>query len=175
VTLVGLTFSDRELLSIDNRIQQLLPLPMGALKTPQPKLNDVGVSSSLMIDIVVCGAHMDNLPLNWQLTTRGARFKEATTTAANYALHQLPSGQPLRPALVEDNENGQTIEVEVWSIPNAELGSFVKHIPAPLGIGKVTLCDGRELSGFVCADGGTAGAINITSSGGWRAFLSEQG
>jgi len=173
ITLVGPTFSDRELLSIANRIQTSLPLPMGALQTPQPELSKLVVESGRNVDIVVCGAHMDKLPLNAQLTSRGATFIEATRTASYYALYRLPGGPPLRPALVEDKKNGQAIEVEVWSIPVTELGSLVKQIPAPLGIGKVTLVNGRELAGFVCVEGGTDKAENITAYGGWRSYISQ--
>ena len=173
ITLVGPTFSDRDLLSVANRIQHILPLPMGALQASQPVLNASATGSSRMIDIVVCGAHMDKLPLNTQLTLRGATFSEATKTASKYALYKLPGDSPLRPALVEDEQNGQAIDVEVWSIPATELGSFVKCIPAPLGIGKITMSDGRELSGFVCTEGGTHGAENITAYGGWRAYISD--
>lgn len=173
VTVVGPTFSDRELLSIGNRIQKLLPLTMGALKTPQPELSEISASSNRTVDIVVCGAHMSNLPLNWQLTSRGATISERTTTASNYALYRLPGDIPLRPAMVLDEENGQAIEVEVWSVPTAELGSFVNQIPAPLGIGKITLSDGRIVSGFICAEGGVSDAENITHHGGWRSFLSN--
>ena len=173
VTLVGPAYGDRELLSIANRIQQVLPLPMGALQAKQPEMNASINNGSRMIDIVVCGAHMNNLPLNAQLTMRGATFSELTETAPKYSLFRLSGGSTERPALVEDIDSGQAIEVEVWSIPRKELGSFVKHIPSPLGIGKVTLSDGRELSGFVCAEGGTRDGQNITEYGGWRAFLSQ--
>ena len=63
------------------------------------------------------------------------------------------------------------IEVEVWSVPAAEFGSFVAGIPAPLGIGKLELEDGRWLSGFLCEPYGLEGATEITVLGGWRKYI----
>lgn len=76
----------------------------------------------------------------------------------------------MRPALVKDKSHGQQIEVEIWSVPAAELGSFVAGIPAPLGIGKVMLEDGRQVSGFIAAEGSIHDAENISKYGSWRAY-----
>jgi allophanate hydrolase len=67
--------------------------------------------------------------------------------------------------------NGAAIAVEVWDLPLAEVGSFLALIPAPLGLGSVTLADGRSVHGFVCEAHALAGARDITAFGGWRAFL----
>ena len=72
-----------------------------------------------------------------------------------------------------DHENGVQIEVEVWTIPATEFGSFVADIPAPLGIGKVQLEDGRMVSGFICEPYGLEGAKDISDLGGWRAYQSS--
>lgn len=61
--------------------------------------------------------------------------------------------------------------MEVWSLPTRELGSFVAAIPAPLGIGKVELADGRWESGFICDSYGLEGATDISEFGGWRSWL----
>jgi len=42
-----------------------------------------------------------------------------------------------------------------------------------LGIGKVTLADGRVVPGFVCEELGTVGATDITAYGGWKAWLAR--
>ncbi|MBE01621.1 allophanate hydrolase [uncultured Marinobacter sp.] len=174
VTLVGEAFSDRRLLSIGNRIRQILPLPMGALGTKVAPTAAPPCGTGEYTELVVCGAHMEGLPLNWQLTERGATLKARTRTAACYSLYALAGGPPLRPGLVRDEDNGRAIEVEVWSLPTTELGSFVAAIPDPLGIGKVELADGRWVSGFICEAAGLAGAENITASGGWRHWLATQ-
>ncbi|HLA71162.1 MAG TPA: hypothetical protein VK624_06595, partial [Steroidobacteraceae bacterium] len=58
--------------------------------------------------------------------------------------------------------------------PVEQFGSFVAGIPAPLGIGKVTLDDGTEVSGFVCESLGVAGATDISALGGWRQYLASR-
>ena len=64
-----------------------------------------------------------------------------TTSSPDYKLYALPGEPPHRPGLVrvERNEQGAAIEVEVWELPAREFGSFVAGIPAPLGIGTITL------------------------------------
>lgn len=171
VTLVGNAFEERRLLSIANRIQQLFPLPMGAQSVAQPALSKDAVTDTRSIDLVVCGAHMQGLTLNWQLTERGARFRLATQTSASYRLFRLSNENPSRPALVRDEAQGEAIEVEVWSLPTEQLGSFLTGIAQPLGLGKVELANGRYASGFVCAEGMRGDSEDITSYGGWRSYL----
>jgi len=174
VTLVGDHFSDRMLLSIANRIRQILPLSLGALSLEGDATAAPPCRDSRYTELLVCGAHLEGQPLNWQLTERGGRLKARTSTAASYRLYALAGGPPQRPALVRDEEQGAAIEVEIWSLPTAELGSFVAAIPAPLGIGKVELADGRWVTGFICEEGGLAGAREITACGGWRQWIQQQ-
>jgi allophanate hydrolase len=122
------------------------------------------------ISVAVCGAHLQGLPLNHQLLERGAVLLERTVTAPNYRLYALPGGPPDRPGLMRVDARGAAIEVEVWSVPAAAFGSFVAAIPAPLAIGKLTLADGREVSGFLCEAHATSRAQDISDYGGWRAY-----
>ena len=172
ITLIANHFQDRKLLSIANTLQQHLQLPLGATNLPlSPSQFSTPKKTGNCIEIIVCGAHMQGLPLNWQLTERGGQFLEKTTTTDGYRLYALAGGPPFRPALVFDGEKGSHIEVEVWSIPTVELGSFVEDIPAPLGIGKVKLKDGRTMCGFICESHCIMDAIEITEFGGWRSYL----
>jgi allophanate hydrolase len=43
-----------------------------------------------------------------------------------------------------------------------------------LGIGKVLLEDGREVPGFIAEPRAITGATEITSFGGWRAWLAGE-
>jgi len=174
ITLVGPTFSDRMLMSIANRIQQTLPLKKGALEVMAQPINQILVKHNQTIDVAVCGAHLEGQPLNWQLLERGATLKTKTTTAPIYSMFALAGGPPLRPGLVLSSEkDGDAIEIEIWSMPSTNFGSFVANIPAPLGIGKVTLADSSQVTGFICEPCGIEGAQNITRFGGWRAFLTS--
>jgi allophanate hydrolase len=173
VSIVGRAGSDYELLGLAMRLQRARVKRVGALDAPVPALDQSGApdASADDIPVAVCGAHMLGLPLNHQLTNRGARFLCRTRTNPVYALYALPGGPPHRPGLIRVAHGGAAIEVEVWSVPATEFGSFVNGIPAPLSIGKVELQDGSRVSGFVCEAHAAAGARDITSLGGWRRYL----
>ncbi|MFD2032675.1 allophanate hydrolase [Ancylobacter dichloromethanicus] len=126
------------------------------------------------IAIAVCGAHMAGLPLNGELTQRGARLLRACRTRADYQLYALPGGPPARPGLVRAAEGqGAAIAMEVWALPRVAFGDFIAGIPAPLTIGTVELADGSAVKGFLCEPHGLIGARDITATGGWRAALAE--
>jgi allophanate hydrolase len=87
----------------------------------------------------------------------------------------LPGEPPQRPGLirVNPNEQGVAIEVEVWELPMHELGSFVANIPAPLGIGTLTLANGETVQGFLCEHYAIENAKDISYFGGWRSYLQQ--
>jgi allophanate hydrolase len=170
VTLVADAFNDQKLLSVANRLQTELGGSQGAGCHVFPDASRMPVAYQPDIPLVVCGAHLEGLALNWQLVERGASLMERTFTAAAYRFYALSGGPPYRPGLVR-SEDGAAIGVEVWSVPADQFGSFVAGIPSPLAIGKVELADGRLLSGFLCEASGLNGAEEITSLGGWRAYL----
>jgi allophanate hydrolase len=173
ITLVGPTFSDRALLSIANRIHTSANLPMGASTQPLAASSAPAIGASDRIDVLVCGAHLEGLPLNWQLKERGAVLKSKTLTAAVYRMYALAGGPPFRPGLILDEDQGQAIKVEIWSIPADQFGSFVNGIPSPLGIGKIRVADGSVVSGFICESFGLAGAKEITEYRGWKSYMKE--
>ncbi len=100
---------------------------------------------------------------------------ESTTTSPDYRLYALRGKPPQRPGLVrvEMDEQGVPIEVEVWDLPASEFGSFVAGIPAPLGIGTVTLANGEAVQGFLCERYAIANAEDISRFGGWRGYLQQ--
>ena len=73
--------------------------------------------------------------------------------------------------MVRMAEGGGAIELEVWSLPSDKVGAFVTRIPAPLGLGTVALADGSGVLGFLCESHAIEGARDITSLGGWRAYM----
>lgn len=126
------------------------------------------------VTVAVCGLHMRGFALEPQMTGLGAIFLEEATTAEKYELYNL-STVPSKPGLVRSKEGGSSIALELWQMPVAAFGTFTASIPAPLGIGKIELNDGRIVSGFVCETYATEGAENITSWGGWRAAMTSVG
>jgi allophanate hydrolase len=173
ISLVGRAGSDYELLELADSVQRARVQRVGALDAPLPPVRQSGAGLSAQDDIcvVVCGAHMLGLPLNHQLTSRGARFLRRTRTNPVYALYALPGGPPYRPGMIRVADGGAAIEVEVWAVPAVEFGSFVNGIGPPLTIGKVELQDGTRVSGFICEGYAAEGARDITSLGGWRGYL----
>ncbi|MCH4810139.1 allophanate hydrolase [Vreelandella neptunia] len=177
VTLFGVVFADLTLLSLGRALEARLMLPLGATGVAHPALSEpLTNAQDGTMELVVCGAHLQGLPLNHQLTERGGVLVSSTHSATCYKLFALAGGPPKRPAMLRD-ENGQAIEVEVWRLPIEAVGSFLAGIPAPLGLGQVELADGSWKCGFIC----TAGALNeggeaedITEFGGWRGWLKRQ-
>jgi allophanate hydrolase len=125
--------------------------------------------------VVLVGAHMAGLALNPEVTARGGRFLAATETAPDYRLYALPGGPPARPGLVRVAEGGIALAVEVWAMPQAEIGGFLAGIPAPLGLGRVRLADGTVATGFLAEAVAVAGAEDISGFGGWRGYLAARG
>ncbi len=114
------------------------------------------------------------MPLNSQLTDRGATLVAATETAVHYRLFALPGTVPPKPGLVRVAPGtGHRIAIEVWEMPLAHYGSFVAQIPAPLGIGTLALSDGSSAQGFICETLATESAIDISHFGGWRAYIAS--
>lgn len=127
------------------------------------------------IPVVVCGAHLEGLPLHWQLADRGAVLRSRTRTAPVYRMFAIPAAGslPPRPALIRDEAGGAAIEVEVWELSPAAFGDFVSKIPGPLGIGKVLLENGVELPGFIAEPRAADGTEEITAFGGWKGWLAR--
>ena len=104
------------------------------------------------------------------LPALGARLIAEVSTAPNYTLFELATTPP-KPGLVRSADAaGAAISVELWALSTAAFGRFVAALPAPMGIGKVTLADGTEHPGFLCEAYALEGAKDITGYGGWRAY-----
>jgi len=172
-TLFGRVFTDQYLLSLADMLQRQHGIALiggQSITSPAPQ----NAARSDRARVVVCGAHLDGLPLNGQLRQRGGRLLEATRSAAHYKLYALAGGPPFRPGMVRVADEGVAIEVEIWEIPSSELGSFLTGIPAPLGLGKVQLADGSWETGFICEPYGLQGAVDISEYGGWRVYMKSR-
>ena len=126
------------------------------------------------IAMVVVGAHLSGMPLNSQLTERGATLIKTTHTAPSYKLYALPNTTPPKPGMLRVATGlGASIAVEVWRMPAEHYGSFVALIPSPLGIGSLTLEDSSHVQGFVCEAEALHDAQDISHLGGWRAYIAS--
>jgi allophanate hydrolase len=122
------------------------------------------------VTVAVCGAHLEGLPLNGQLTERGSVLRKRTRSAPCYKFIALP-GNIAKPGMIRVAEGGASIEVELWDMPVEHFGSFTALIPPPLGIGSVQLEDGSWVKGFSCEAIAAETATDITSFGSWRAYV----
>ncbi|MEE4453660.1 allophanate hydrolase [Novosphingobium resinovorum] len=166
ITLIGPADTDRALLDAADAYLAVADLPA------PPPLDLEGKMQTVKLAVV--GAHLKDMPLHWQLTSRDAEFVGAFETAPTYKLYAIADSVPPKPALVHD-EAGAAIKVEVYELGVAEFGSFTVDVPAPLAIGNVTLADGTTVKGFVSEPRALTGAEDITHLGGWRAFIASKG
>ncbi len=167
VTLCASAFGEARVLELGSRFHAALGLGAGG-----PMLNE-GTEDDAFIELAVVGAHMSGLPLNHELTSRGGMFVERVRTAPHYRFYALAGGPPFRPGMVRVDA-GAAIELEVWRLPRSAFGDFMAGVPSPLCIGTVELVTGRKVKGFLCEAAGIEGAIDITSFGGWRAYIAAK-
>lgn len=124
------------------------------------------------IELAVVGAHLSGMPLNRELTSRGARLLRAVATLPEYKLYALAGGPPRRPGLLRVGAGqGFAIATEVWGLSAEAFGSFVAGVPSPLGIGTTRLADGTTPKGFIVEAEGIRDAEDISRFGGWRAYI----
>lgn len=174
VTLVAPAFREGRLAAIGEAFHRDVGGTMGATRVALPPAESpVAAPSYPDMPIVVVGAHMRDLPLNRELQALGARFDSACSTAPTYRFYRLPGAGVARPGLVRVATDGVAIEGEIWRMPTEAVGAFLARIPAPLGLGDITLADGRKLKGFLCEAAAVEGAEDISACGGWRGYLSR--
>jgi allophanate hydrolase len=167
VTLIGPAFSERPLAALADALHHALGAGSGRAKVqPHTRLAPPLPEATL----VVAGAHLSGMVLHHELTNLGARLVAATHTAPDYQLFALATTPP-KPGLTHTpGFAGPGIAVELWALTTENFGKFVAALPAPMGIGKVTLADGTSHPGFMCEAHTLDGAEDITRFGGWRAY-----
>jgi allophanate hydrolase len=174
VSLIGKAFTDEGLLTIADRLHRKLAEKLGGsdrLLADSPTLPHSATPSGCILMAVV-GAHLTGEPLNWQMTSRKARYIRTVRTRSDYRFYVLPNSSPAKPGLVyAPGHVGQGIELEVWAMPEDTVGTFLNGIPAPLSLGTIHLEDGSHVKGFLVEPSGIEGAEEITHLGGWRAYL----
>ncbi|MCW5695684.1 MAG: allophanate hydrolase [Bauldia sp.] len=170
VTLIGRCGDDARLAAFGHRLHGATTDRLGATAwaLPRPHLPAPRPEG---IPILVFGAHMSGLPLHGELLREGAQFGGAVVTAPDYRLHLLAGALP-RPGLVRvPAGRGAAIAGEIWVLPADGFGRFVASVQPPLAIGTIQLSDGRQVKGFLAETEGVRGAPDISSFGGWRAYL----
>ena len=139
ITLIGPADSDVALLDAADAYLSAADIPL------PPPLDLEGKMQTVKLAVV--GAHLKDMPLHWQLTSRDAKFVGAFETAPNYRLYAMADSVPPKPALVH-SQDGAAIKLEIYEMGVADFGSFVVEVSAPLAIGTVTLADGSQRQGL---------------------------
>ncbi len=173
ITLIAPAGRDGLLAALGARLHALAGVGIGTttMKAPEPTIASGRVTPA-EIELAVVGAHLSGMPLNHELADRGARFLRAAVTSPDYRLFALPGGPPFRPGLMRvASREGGAIVAEVWAIAPEKLGGLVACIAEPLSIGTVRLADGTTPKGFIVESEGIKDAKDITSFGGWRAYM----
>jgi len=175
ITLLARAGEDAALAAIGREFHAATGLPLGALKARQPPLaKPAAAPLSGEIAVAVVGAHLSGMPLNDELRAAGGRLIGRAATAPHYRLFALSGTKPPKPGLLRvKNGAGAAIEVEVWALDDAAFGRFVAAVPPPLSIGTLDLDDGRPVKGFLVEADAVDGARDISSFGGWRAFVNS--
>jgi allophanate hydrolase len=176
ITLIGPCASDWQLAELGQRYHQASGLTQGATGEPLPEPKPIiGIRPSASVLVAVVGAHLTGMPLNAQLTERGARLVRTAKTAPHYRLYALGETTPPKPGLLRvADTQGASVALEVWEMPLEHYGSFVAMIPAPLSIGTLQLEGGGTVQGFLCEAQALQGAQDITAYGGWRAYVESE-
>lgn len=173
ITLIAPAWQDAALIKFGKIWQINADLNLGITNRKAQSLIEKNTTPEGYVRLAVVGAHLTGMPLNVQLQERKAIFVESTLTSNAYRLFALPNTTPPKPGLIrtKSGETGAEIIVELWDVPLEKFGSFVALIPAPLGIGTLTLEDGRDVKGFICEGAAVEDATDITHLGGWRAYI----
>ncbi|MBB3648971.1 allophanate hydrolase [Rhizobium sp. BK619] len=173
VTVIAPAFTDDALAPLADALHRAASSGVGIDRQAAiPEASRVAAVDDGLVEIVVVGAHLTGMPLNHELTGAGGRLIRTCNTTGEYRLFVLPDTVPPKPGLVrEPGHTGRGLEVEVWALPADAFGCFVQKIPAPLGIGKVALSDGKSISGFLCEAHAVKDAEDITALGGWRTYI----
>jgi len=125
----------------------------------------------MAVRLAVNGTLMRGLELNGNLLDAGATFVREAATAPTYRLWSIDDRHP---AMLRVASGGTAVAVEVWAVPPEGLARVLLQEPPGLCIGKVRLADGEEVLGVLGEPILCEGQREITSYGGWRAYLAAR-
>ncbi|HEX6721926.1 MAG TPA: glutamyl-tRNA amidotransferase [Burkholderiaceae bacterium] len=121
--------------------------------------------------LAVNGTLMRGLELNPNMLAVGATFVREDATAACYRLWSIGDRHP---AMQRTPGPAASVALELWAVPPAGLASILQNEPPGLAIGKVLLRDGSVVLGVLGEPFLCEGQREITSFGGWRAYIAAK-
>jgi hypothetical protein len=135
-------------------------------------MSSLGRGEGVNVLLAVNGTLMRGLELNANLVEAGATFVREARTAPVYRLWSIDDRHP---AMIRVADGGTAIGLEVWSVPPEGLAGILLKEPPGLCIGKIRLEDGSETLGVLGEPALCEGQREITSYGGWRAYVASRG
>jgi hypothetical protein len=123
--------------------------------------------------LAVNGTLMRGLELNPNMLAVGATFVREDKTAACYRIFSIGDRHPamLRTA---GSGDGARVALELWEVPADGLARILLNEPPGLAIGKVLLDGGDVVLGVLGEPFLCEGQREITSLGGWRAYIATR-
>lgn len=124
----------------------------------------------------VNGTLMRGLELNPNLIAAGGEFVREAKTMPWYRLWTI---NDCHPAMLRVNGGGASIDLEIWRMPLATLGTILLQEPPGLSIGKVALAAAHnapasEVLGVLGEPYLCEGQREITEFGGWRRYIAAK-
>ena len=118
--------------------------------------------------LAVNGTLMRGLALNANMLAAGATYVAEAHTAPNYRLWSVNDRHP---GMLRVKVGGAAVALELWDVASAGLVQILANEPSGLCVGRVMLADGREVLGVLAEPYLVDGQREITSYGGWRAYM----
>ena len=121
--------------------------------------------------LAINGTLMRGLALNPSLLSVGATFVAEAQTAPAYRLWSIGDAYP---GMLRTGRGGAAIWLELWELEAGGLIQILEGEPAGLTLGRVLLADGRSVLGILSEPFAVEAQREITSFGGWRAYLASR-
>ena len=121
--------------------------------------------------LAVNGTLMRGLELNPNMLAAGASFVREDHTDACYRIWSIGDRHP---AMLRTPGEGTSVALELWAVPPHGLASILLREPPGLAIGKVVLRNGEVVLGVLAEPFLCEGQREITSYGGWRAYIAAR-
>ncbi len=123
------------------------------------------------VNLAVNGTLMRGLSLNQNLLDVKAELVRETRTSPRYRLWSIYDEFP---AMIREENDGDQIEVEIWSLSPSALITILQKEPPGLCIGQIELEDGDTVFGVLGEPYIVIDQKEITGWKGWRNYLHSQ-
>jgi hypothetical protein len=127
----------------------------------------MGEDENTMI-LAINGTLMRGLQLNKNLLAVNAEFIREDNTAPCYRMWSINDNYP---AMQQDDKEGKSLSLELWSMNNDGIVKILKQEPRGLTLGKIRLSDGSEEFGVLGESSICLHMREITEFGGWRNYI----